>query len=170
MSNFQFPINEMKRAAGTAVLSAAVAACYFAVMPGLFTLSSKANEVAVTTVEHQLPHRPAGGRRWRSSNAEPSLSTLVYFSDDDHWGRNRARLEGAMSLFQMGGTFSSAEIAGGTMRVTLTKDYLAGYLATPFLGADEPIAFALESGGFERPLEIAPVLARTVTAELFAQK
>ena len=67
---------------------------------------------------------------------ECSRATLTYFGEPDAWGRNRAALEGAMTLFQMGDSFSSKELAGGTATVTLNRDYLAAYLATPFLGGE----------------------------------
>lgn len=167
MSKNQFTINEMKRAAATALLTVGVAGAFFGVMDG-FDGPPRAAEAEVTTTELSVPHRPAGGRRWRASNAEQSLATLVYYGEPDPWGRNRATLEGAMTLFQMGGTFSSTELAGGTLRVTLTKDYLAGYLATPFLGGDEPIAFALENR--PAPFVVGPVLTRAFAQEQLAQR
>lgn len=160
-------INEMKRAAATALLTVGVAGAFFGVVH-LFDAPSRAAEPEVTAAELEVPHRPAGGRRWRSSNAEQSLAILNYYGEPDHWGRNRATLEGAMTLFQMGGTFSSAELAGGTLSVTLTKDYLADYLATPFLGQDEPIAFALKHR--PAPFVVDQVLTRAFAKEQLAQR
>ena len=74
-----------------------------------------------------------------------------------------------MNLFQVGDTFSSKKLAGGTIQVTLSNDYLAAYLATPFLGGEEPISFALDSG-VGHPFVVAQVLARTFAAEQLAQK
>jgi hypothetical protein len=171
MSKFQFPINEMKRAAATILLSAGVATAYIGVMAGTELDPAARVSLAVETgaTDLNLPERPIGGRRWRSSNAEQSLPTLTYFGEPDHWGRNRARLEGAMTLFEMGGTFSSKEIAAGGVRMTLSNDYLAAYLATPFLGGDEPTAFALETG-VGQPFVVAQVLIRAFAAEQLAQK
>src|SRR5262245_59261671 len=117
MSKFQFPISEMKRAAATFLLSAGVAAAYIAVMAGCEVGPPAQASVTVQTgaMQAELPDRPKGGRRWRSSNAEQSLPTLTYFGEQDPWGRNRAALEGAMTLFQMGSTFSSKELAGGAI-------------------------------------------------------
>lgn len=170
MSKFEFPINEMKRAVATVLLSVGVAAGYIAVMTGgEFSHAAKATEVIETTAVKDLPDRPTGGRRWRSSNAEQSLATLTYYGEPDHWGRNKGALEGAMSLFQMGGTFSSKELAGGRVHVTLDQDYLAAYLATPFLGGEEPISFAFDRG-VGHPFIVAQVLTRTFAAEQLAQK
>jgi hypothetical protein len=121
-----------------------------------------------SSIQLELPERPVGGRRWRSSNAEHSLATLTYFGEPDAWGRNRAALEGAMTLFQMGDSFSSKELAGGTATVTLNRDYLAAYLATPFLGGEMPTSFALESG-VGHPFVVAQVLIRAFAAEQLAQ-
>ena len=96
-------------------------------------------------------------------------SNRSHFGESDHWSRNRAALEGAMNLFQVGDTFSSKKLAGGTIQVTLSNDYLAAYLATPFLGGEEPISFALDSG-VGHPFVVAQVLARTFAAEQLAQK
>jgi hypothetical protein len=168
MSKFQSTINEMKRAAATALLTIGVASAFFGVMQ--LDTPPSAKEVEVATAIPALPHRPAGGRRWRSSNAEQSQAVNSYFGEADHWGRNRAALEGAMTLFQMGGTFSSHEIAGGTLGVTLTKDYLAAYLATPFLGSDETIAFVLDDSAGQRPFVVGQVLTRTFAQEQLAQR
>src|SRR6185503_9629401 len=124
MSKNQNTINEMKRAAATAMLTVGIAGAFFG-MVHLFDAPPRAAEAEVTASEFNVPHRPAGGRRFRSSNAEQSQTVLAYYGEPDQWGRNRATLEGAMTLFQMGGTFSSTELTGGTLRVTLTKDYLA---------------------------------------------
>jgi len=75
-----------------------------------------------------------------------------------------------MTLFQMDSTFSSHEIAGGTLSVTLTKNYLAAYLATPFLGSDEPIAFALDGSAGQRPFVVGQVLTRAFAQEQLAQR
>jgi hypothetical protein len=168
MWKFQFPINEVTCAAATALLTVGVAAAFFGLVE-LFDSPSSAHAVEARTSVHGVPQRPAGGRRWRSSNAEQSLPTLTYFGEPDQWGRNRVALEGAMTLFQMDGTFSSKELAGGTIRVTFNKDYLAAYLATPFLGGDQPIAFALDSG-VGQPFVVAQVLTRTFAAEQLARK
>ena len=167
MSKNQITINEMKRAAATALLTVGVAGTFFG-MVHLFDAAPRAAEPEVTTAELSIPHRPAGGRRFRSSNAEQSQTVLAFYGEPDPWGRNRATLEGAMTLFQMGSTFSSTELAGGTLRVTLTKDYLAGYLATPFLGSDEPIAFALENR--PAPFVVGQVLTRAFAQEQLAQR
>lgn len=171
MSKFHFVINEISRATATLVLSAGVAAAYIAVMTdGDFDPSAHAStEVRTASLQSYVPERPAGARRWRSSNAEQSLATLSYYGEPNHWGRNRAALEGAMTLFQMGGTFSSNEIAGGTLTVTLSHDYLGNYLATPSLGGDEPISFVLESA-VGQPFVVTQVLTRAFVAEHLAQK
>ena len=46
---------------------------------------------------------------------------------------------------------------------------LAAYLAKPFLGGDEPIAFALDSG-VGHSFVVAQVLTRAFAAERLAQK
>jgi len=168
MSKFQFQSNEVARAAATALLTVGVAAAFFG-MVELFNSPSTAHGEEAKASVHSVPHRPAGGRRWRSSNAEQSLATLAYFGEPDAWGRNRAALEDAMTLFQMGDTFSSKEIAGGTINVTLTVDYLTAYLATPFLGGDEPIAFALDNTA-NHPFVVRPVLTRAFAGEQLAQR
>ncbi len=170
MSKFEFPISEIKRAAATILLSAGVAVAYIAVMTGgQLNSAAQATTWAETSVAQQnLPERPPGGRRWRSSNAEQSLLTLTYFGEPDAWGRNRAALEGAMTLFQMGETFSSKEIAGGTATVTLNRDYLAAYLATPFLGGEAPSSFALDHG-VGQAFVVAQVLTRAFAAKQLAQ-
>ena len=169
MSKFQFPISEIKRAAATILLSAGVAVAYIAVMTGgELNPSAQATTLAQSSAQENLPERPAGGRRWRSSNAEQSLPTLTYLGEPDAWGRNRAALEGAMTLFQMGDTFSSKEIAGGTVTVTLNRDYLAAYLATPFLGGEAPTSFALDHG-VGQAFVVAQVLTRAFAAEQLAQ-
>ena len=103
MSKFQFPINEMNRAAATVLLSAGVATAYITVMSGApiepAARASTAFEVA--SLEPSAPERPAGGRRWRSSNAEQSLPTLTYYGEPVFWGRNRAALEGAMTCLRL---------------------------------------------------------------------
>jgi len=171
MSKFQFPISEIKRAAATLLLSAGVAVAYIAVMTdGDFNPTAQATTWAKSSVTSlDVPERPAGGRRWRSSNAEQSLPTLIYFGEPDVWGRNRVALEGAMTLFQMDDMFSSKESAGGTATVTLNRDYLAAYLATPFLGSETPTSFALDSG-VGHAFVVAQVLTRAFAAEQLAQK
>jgi hypothetical protein len=169
MSKFQFPINEVKRAAATIMLSVGVAAAYIAVMAGdEFDPKARAS-ATIEAAAQDLPERPAGNRRWRSSNAEQSLPTLTYFGEPDAWGRNRAELEGAMTLFQMGNTLSSMEFAGGTVSVTVSNDYLSAYLAMPFLGGDTSIAFTLDNG-VGNPFVVAQVLTRAFAAEQLAQK
>ena len=37
--------------------------------------------VESSVISQDMPERPAGGRRWRSSNAEQSLPTLTYFGE-----------------------------------------------------------------------------------------
>jgi hypothetical protein len=143
---------------------------FFAIMGGELDAKARGAKVEAEATQVAFPHRPAGGRRWRSSNAEQSAALLTYYGEDNPWNRHRAQLEGAMSLFQIGGTFSSREIAQGTLRVTVTEDYLAAYLSTPFLGGDAPVAFALDEPNEERPITIGPVLARAFRAELLAQK
>jgi len=165
MSKFQLQINGVTRAGATALLTVGVAAAFFGLVELFHSPSSAHGEEARTSV-HTILHRPAGGRRWKSSNAEQSRPTRAYFGEPDAWGRNRATLEGAMTLFQMGETFSSKEIAEGTVRVTLTTGYLAAYLATPFLAGEEPIAFALEN----RPFVVGQVLTRSFAAEQLAQR
>lgn len=169
MSKFQFQSNEVVRAAATALLTVGVAAAFFGFVELFSSPSSAHGEEAKASV-HSVPHRPAGGRRWRSSNAEQSRPTLAYFGEPDAWGRNHATLEGAMTLFQMGDTFSSKEIAGGTIRMTLTTAYLSAYLATPFLGGDEPIAFALDDNTENRPFVVGQVLTRAFAGEQLAQR
>jgi hypothetical protein len=169
MSKFQFNNNEVARAAATALLTVSVAAAFFGLVE-LFNAPASAHGEEAKTSIHSVPHRPAGGRRWRSSNAEQSQTIINYFGEPEPWARNRVALEGAMTLFQMGGTFSSQEIAGGTLRVTLTTDYLAAYLATPFLGSDEPIAFALDDSMAGRPFVVGQVLTRSFAAEKLAQR
>ena len=171
MSKFQFPINEVKRAAATALLSVGVAAAYIGVMAGdeLNPAARASVTVETATLKQDLPHRPAGGRRFRSSNAEQSLPTLSYFGEADAWGRNKAALEGAMTLFQMGEPISSKELAGGAVSVTVSDDYLSAYLAMPFLGGDEPVAFAVDSG-HGHPFVVTQVLTRAFAAEQLAQK
>jgi hypothetical protein len=171
MSKFPFSISEMKRAAVTILLSAGVATTYIAVMTGGgLNPSAQATTWAESSViSPDVPERPAGGRRWRSSNAEQSLPTLTYFGEPDAWGRNRAALEGAMTLFQVGDTFSSKDLAGGTATVTLNRDYLAAYLATPFVGGEAPTSFALDSG-MGHAFVVAQVLTRAFAAEQLAQK
>ncbi len=168
MSKFQFPINEVKRAAATALLSIGVAAAYIAVMAGdeLNPAAQASVTVESATMQKDLPHRPAGGRRYRSSNAEQSLPALTYFGETDAWGRNKAALEGAMTLFQMDGTRSSKELAGGTVNVTVSDDYLTAYLAMPFLGGQ---TFAAESGA-AHPFVVTQVLTRAFAKEQLAQK
>jgi len=82
-SKFQFPISEMKRAAATVLLSVGVATAYVAVMTGgEFNPTAKATIwVESSVISQDMPERPAGGRRWRSSNAEQSLPTLTYFGE-----------------------------------------------------------------------------------------
>ena len=169
MSKLQIQNNEVARAAATALLTVGVAAAFFGLVE-LVNPEAKAHDVEAKSTVYSIPHRPAGGRRWRSSNAEQSLLTRAYFGEPDAWGRNRATLEGAMTLFDMGETFSSKEIAEGSVRVTLTKDYLSAYLATPFLGADEPITFARDESGDNRPFVVAQVLTRAFAAEQLAQQ
>jgi hypothetical protein len=168
MSKFQFPINEVKRAAATTLLSFGVAAAYIAVMAGdeLNPAARASVTVEAATLQQPLPHRPAGGRRLRLSNAEQSLPTLTYFGEPDAWGRNKAALESAMTLFQFGGTISSKELAGGTVNVTVSDDYLTAYLAMPFLGGE---VFAPESG-VGHPFVVSQVLTRAFAAEQLAQK
>jgi hypothetical protein len=168
MSKFQFPINEIKRAAATALLSFSVAAAYIAVMAGdELNPAAQASVVVETAVmQPDLPHRPAGGRRLRLSNAEQSLATLTYFGEPDAWGRNKAALESAMTLFQLGGTISSKDLAGGKVNVTVSDDYLTAYLAMPFLGGE---VFAPESG-VGHPFVVSQVLTRAFAAERLAQK
>ena len=170
MSKYHFPISEIKRAAATIMLSAGVAVVYIAVMTGgELKPTAQATTWAQSSVTSlDVPERPAGGRRWRSSSAEQSLPTLTYFGEPDSWGRNRAALEGTMTLFQMGDTFSSKEIAGGTATVTLNRDYLAAYLATPFLGGETPTSFALDSG-VGHAFVVAQVLTRAFAADQLAQ-
>lgn len=170
MSKFHFPINEIKRATATILLSAGVATAYIAVMTGgELNPTAQATTWAESSVATaDLPDRPAGGRRLRLSNAEQSLPTLKYFGEPDAWGRNRAALEGAMTLFEMGDTFSSKELAGGTATVTLNRDYLTAYLATPFLGGEMPTSFALESGVGHAFL-VTQVLTRAFAAEQLAE-
>jgi len=165
VSKYQIQINEVARAGATALLTVGVAAAFFG-MVELFNSPTSAHGAEARTAVHVIPHRPASGRRWKSLNAEQSRPTLAYFGEPDAWGRNRATLEGAMTLFPMGETFSSKEIAEGTIRVTLTTDYLAAYLATPFLAGEEPIAFALE----DRPFVVGQVLMRSFAAEQIAQR
>src|SRR5262245_46883360 len=100
MSKFQFPINEMKRATATILLSAGVAAAYIAVMAGdeLNPAAQASVMVEAAVMQPDFPDRPAGGRRLRLSNAEQSLPTLTYFGEPDAWGRNKAALESAMTL------------------------------------------------------------------------
>src|SRR5262245_38509846 len=131
MSKFNRTINEVKRATATILLSAGVATAYIAVMTGgELNPEAKATTWAESSVASlAMPELPAGARRFRSSNAEQSLPTLTYFGEPDAWGRNRAALEGAMTLFQIGDLFSSKELAGGTATITLNRDYLAAYLA-----------------------------------------
>jgi hypothetical protein len=170
MLKFQFPISEIKRATATILLSAGVAVAYIAVMTG-GTIDPAANATTWANspvVSPSLPERPAGGRRWRSSNAEQSRPTRTYYGTPDAWGRNRAALEGAMTLFQMGDTFSSKEIAGGTATVTLNRDHLAAYLATPFLGGEATPSFALDHG-VGQAFVVAQVLTRAFAAEQLAQ-
>ena len=168
MSKFQFPINEIKRAAATALLSIGVAACYIAVMAGdQLNPAAQASVVAEAAVlQLDLPDRPTGGRRLRLSNAEQSLPTLTYFGEPDAWGRNKAELEGAMTLFQLGGTISSQELAGGTVNVTVSDDYLTAYLAMPFLDGE---VFAPETG-VGHPFVVSQVLTRAFAKEQLAQK
>src|SRR5262245_49249110 len=163
-------INEIGRAAGTALLSATVAAAFFTVMGAATDVRANRAQIAPDAAALALPDRPAGGRRWRSSSAEQSRSLLTFYGEDNPWNRHHAQLEGAMSLFQIGGTFSSRELAEGAVHVTLTKDYLAAYLATPFLGGDAPVAFMLSETSNPRPIEIGPVLARAFGAELVTQQ
>ncbi len=171
MSKFHFPISEIKRAAATLLLSAGVAVAYIAVMTGgeLNPTAQATTWAASSVTSPDVPERPAGGRRWRSSNAEQSLSTLIYFGEPDAWGRNRAALEGAMTLFEMGDIFSSKELAGGAATVTLNRDYLPAYLATPFLGSEAPTSFALDHG-VGHAFVVAQVLTRAFAAEQLAQK
>lgn len=167
MSKFQFPINEMKRAAATTLLSVGVAACYIAVMAGELNPAAQASVVAEAAVlQLDLPDRPKGGRRLRLSNAEQSLPTLTYFGEPDAWGRNKAELESAMTLFQSGRTISSKELAGGTVNVTVSEDYLPAYLAMPFLGGE---VFAPETG-VGHPFVVSQVLTRAFAKEQLAQK
>jgi hypothetical protein len=170
MSKFHFPVSEIKRATATVLLSAGVAVAYIAVMTGgeLNPTAQATTWVESSVTSLDVPERPAGGRRWRSSNAEQSLPTLTYFGEPDAWGRNRAALEGSMTLFQMGDTFSSKEIAGGTATVTLNRDHLAAHLATPFLGGETPTSFALDSG-VGHAFVVAQVLTRAFAAEQLAQ-
>lgn len=170
MSKFQFPISEIKRAAAAFLLSAGVATAYVAVMTGgnLNPEAKATTWVETSVAQQQLPDRPAGGRRLRLSNAEQSLATLTYFGEPDAWGRNRAALEGAMTLFQMDDSFLSTELAGGMATVTLNRDYLAAYLATPFLGGELPTSFALEIG-VGHPFVVAQVLTRAFAKEQLAQ-
>ena len=171
MSKFHFPINEIKRATATVLLSAGVAVAYIAVMTG-----GELNPTAQATTWAQgsvssldVPERPAGGTRWRSSNAEQSLPTLKYFGEPDAWGRNRAALEKAITLFQMDDMFSSKELAGGSATVTLNRDHLAAYLATPFLGGEATPSFALDRG-VGQAFVVAQVLTRAFAADQLAQK
>jgi hypothetical protein len=168
MSKFQFPINEMKRAAATTLLSVGVAASYIAVMAGdELNPTAQASVVAEAAVlQLDLPDRPPGGRRLRLSNAEQALPTLTYFGEPDTWGRNKAELEGAMTLFQLGGTIASKELASGTVNVTVSEDYLTAYLAMPFLGGE---VFAPESG-VGHPFVVSQVLTRAFAKEQLAQK
>ena len=53
--------------------------------------------------------------------------------------------------------------------MTLNQDYLTAYLATPFLGGDDPIAFALDNR-VGHPFVVAQVLTRAFAADQFAQK
>ena len=169
MSKFHFPISEIKRATATILLSAGVAVAYITVMTGgELNPVAQATTWAESSVGFELPERPAGGRRWRSSNAEQSLPTLIYFGESDAWGRNRAALEGAMTLFQMDDTFSSRELAGGAATVTLSRDYLSAYLATPFQGGEAPTSFALNHG-VGQAFVVAQVLTRAFAAEQLAQ-
>ena len=114
MSKFNRTISELKRATATVLLSAGVAVAYIAVMTGgELNPSAQASTWAESSaIQQDVPDRPAGARRWRSSNAEQSLATLTYFGEPDPWGRNRAALEGAMTLSQLGDIFSSKEPAG----------------------------------------------------------
>ena len=73
-----------------------------------------------------------------------------------------------MTLFQMGDTFSSKEIAGGKATVTLNRDYMSAYLATPFLGGEEPTSFALDHG-VGQAFVVAQVLTRAFAAEQLGQ-
>jgi len=170
MSKFQFQISEIKRAAATILLSAGVATAYVAVMTGgeLGPAAQAMTWANSPVIGPSLPERPAGGRRWRSSNAEQSLPTLTYYGEPDAWGRNRAALEGAMTLFQMGDTFSSKEIAAGAVTVTLNHDHLSAYLATPFLGGEAPASLALNHG-VGQAFVVAQVLTRAFAAEQLAQ-
>src|SRR5689334_11143269 len=170
MSKFNRTISELKRATATILLSAGVATAYIAVMTGgeLNPSAQASTWVESSAIQQEVPNRPAGARRFRSSNAEQSLATLTYFGEPDAWGRNRAALEGAMTLFQMGDAFSSKELAGGTATVTLNRDYLAAYLATPFLGDEMPTSFALE-GGVGHPFVVTQVLTRAFAKEQLAQ-
>lgn len=169
MSKLQIQNNEVARAAATALLTVGVAAAFFGLVE-MVNPEATAHDVEATSAGYSVPHRPAGGRRFRSSNAEQSLPILAYFGEPDAWGRNRATLEGAMTLFEMGETFSSKEIAEGSIRVTLTKDYLYAYLATPFMSAEEPITFARHDSGENRPFVVAQVLTRAFAAEQLAQQ
>jgi len=170
MSKFNCTISELKRATATILLSAGVAVAYIAVMTGgELNPSAQASTWAESSaIQQDVPDRPVGARRWRSSNAEQSLATLTYFGEPDPWGRNRAALEGAMTLSQLGDIFSSKELAGGTATVTLNRDYLAAYLATPFLGDEMSTSFALE-GGVGRPFVVTQVLTRAFAKEQLAQ-
>src|SRR5262245_5576373 len=103
MSKLHSAISEMGRATATILLSATVAAAFFAVMGSKIEPHARGAEIATDAAQLELPHRPAGGRRWRSSNAEQSRSLLTFYGEDNPWNRHHAQLEGAMSLFQIGG-------------------------------------------------------------------
>ena len=170
MSKFSNSINEVGRAAATVLLSVSVAAGFFALAGGTLDPSAKRTRIETELTQMELPDRPAGGRRWRPSNAEQSQSLLTYYGEDSPWNRHHAQLEGAMSLSQIGDTFSSKEITQGALRVTLTEDYLGAYLAMPFLGGEAPVAFALNETSETSEIKIGPVLARAFGAELLAQQ
>jgi hypothetical protein len=169
MSKFHSAINEVSRAAATVLLSATIGAAFFVVAGGKHDAGASVKVEAEAT-QGRLPDRPAGGRRWRSSNAEQSQSLLRYYGEDNPWNRHRAKLEGAMSLFEIGSTFPSKNLAQGTLRVTVTEDHLSAYLATPFLGGDAAAAFAINETIEQGRIEIGPVLARAFRAELLAQQ
>ena len=80
MSNFRFLNNEVARAAATAMLTVGVAGAFFGLVE-LFDSPSHARGAEATTSVYTIPQRPAGGRRWRSSNAEQSLPALTYFGN-----------------------------------------------------------------------------------------
>jgi hypothetical protein len=80
---FRFPISEMKRAAATVLLSVGVATAYIALMTAReFNPTAEATIwVERLVISWDMPERPAGGRRWRSSNAEQSLLVLTYLGE-----------------------------------------------------------------------------------------